>query len=99
MKARDTDLWSERTEILAQTRHLILEKFNILGLCAKLSKDAMAKPAETSRRRLIRSERSLPPEEGGRGSISGMIARRMALTLDPKIELRAAKLKQRLKSR
>lgn len=99
MEARDKDLWTERKETLAKARSIILEDFNLIGLCAKLTKQAMSLHATPPRKRLIRSEKSLWPEDGARGSLPEMMFRSVLLILDPAIELKLGKYRKSLRAK
>jgi hypothetical protein len=99
MQAQEDDLWSQRHTAIDTARQLLLEKFNTMALIAKLTKTLTIPPATPVKSYLIRAERSLWPEKGARGSFAQMLLRSAWLAVDPKIELRAAKLKARLKNR
>jgi hypothetical protein len=98
MKAREADLWLDRQDTLRKTRHMIMDDFNIMNLCAKLTKRAMKAPAQHAEKRLIRSEKSLWPEAGARGSIPETLLRSALLKLDPAIELKLARYRHARRS-
>lgn len=99
LKARENDLWHHRKTEIATARDLVMSQFNILSLIARLTKDTMQNPMQSEMQRLIRAERSLWPEKGARGSFASYFVRSALLKLDPSIELRAAKAKQKRKAR
>ncbi len=99
MQARQNNLWSDRLDTLGQARDLLLEDFNTLGLFARLTKAAMATPAEPSTPRIIHAERALWPEKGGRGSVPEMLLRRTIQGLAPNFDLAVARLRKRRKDK
>lgn len=90
----ENESWRKAADAMAEARRLVLTQHNVARLLVRLTRAAMAKEvAEAPRRqRLIRSERSLWPEEGSRGSIGEWALRSAALALHPGAELRAAAL-------
>ena len=102
MKAQKEKLWEQRRPAMNQARHLILTKFNLVKRFASLAKLAMAKDVTTSNlntKRLIRSERSLWPEPGCRGSVAQCIIRSAIISIWPTAELQAASLHQKIEAR
>ena len=83
--------WWKSLDAISDARELLLHKYNLVFLLARLAKSAMAKPISngSSKKRLIRSERSLWPDRGGRGSVGEWMLRSTLLMFDPRIELKA----------
>lgn len=86
--------WQAAQEEIAKARHILLEDWNLASLFARLARTAFETPVAPGQatRRLIRSERSMRPEGGSRGSLAQWALRRSLLAIDPKIELRSHRL-------
>ena len=86
--------WQAALDDIAEARQRILHQWNLAALCARLARAAYETPVSDPRprKRLIRSERSLWPEAGSRGSVAQWALRSTLLRIDPKIELRAHRL-------
>ncbi|WGH77411.1 glycosyltransferase family 10 domain-containing protein [Jannaschia ovalis] len=81
--------WQAALDDLAEARQRILYRYSLAPLMARAARAAFEAPvADPGQRMLIRSERSLWPEPGTRGSIPQWALRSFLLKLDPKIELR-----------
>lgn len=101
MKAQKNKLWEQRHQAMNEARHLILTKFNLVKRFASLAKLAMAKDVtmpNSDTKRLIRSERSLWPEPGCRGSVAQCIIRSTILSVWPTAELQAASLHRKMEA-
>lgn len=94
LAAIDNGLWEKRQAAIAQARDRVLHYFNILALFARIAKQLAATPAN-GKPVTIRSEKSLPPEPGCRGSWPEMLARQAILAVDPEFELRIARRRGR----
>lgn len=102
MAAVKNDLWSERKADISTARDIIFSDFNITKKFAQLAHKLMALEPEVAKstpKRLIRSERSLWPEPGCRGSIAETLIRSTLLFFDPKIELKASALQKKIEAR
>ncbi|MEP5760846.1 MAG: hypothetical protein ABJ327_16350 [Litoreibacter sp.] len=94
--------WDTALPAIAQARQKILDDYNLTFKLAELAKKAMEIPVaepRLRRTRLVRSERSLLPEKGARGSYLQWAIRASLLRLDPMIELRLSKAQQKIKAR
>jgi len=97
-EAVEADQWSASLPAITEARQRIMGRFNLMYLFVRLAKEAVAAlPDVPAKRpsRLIYSERSFPPGPGERGSWAGAIVRRTALSFDPHLELRIARLRAR----
>ncbi|MEM6619325.1 MAG: hypothetical protein AAF631_08490 [Pseudomonadota bacterium] len=81
-----------RAQAIETARDRVLNHHNIMALFARITQNALAEPAQGPAV-TIRSERSLPPEVGARGSWPEMVLRRALLAVDPGVELRFARWK------
>lgn len=102
MDAVKNDLWTKRKKHMSKARDIIFSDFNIMKKFAEITHKLMLLEPELSanaKPRLIRSERSLWPEPGCRGSIPETLIRSSLLFLDPNIELKASKLQQKINAR
>jgi len=98
--AQQSDLWSQRLDAIAAARAMVFTKYNLMHRFAALVKDVCAANPDVvlcKTARLIRSERSLWPEPGCRGSIPEMLFRRAMLAVDPGFEMRTLGLRTRLR--
>lgn len=96
------DIWTKQLDSITEARHIIFTEFNLCGQFAKLAKQLMSLDTGSSKqppKRLIRSERSLWPESGARGSVPEYLIRSALLFINPNIELKAAHLQQKMKER
>ena len=98
LKAIDNGAWAARRVALTEARNRILSHHNSMALFARMASRLAAADAKGAAV-TIRSERSLPPEPGARGSWPEMIARRAMQAVDPGIELRFARWKQARRGR
>lgn len=92
----EEDAWEASLPAIAEARQRILTRYNLMHLFADLARQSMTMmPAvmPNAPARLVRSERSLPPESGARGNWLETTVRNAALAVDPRIELRLAKVK------
>ncbi|MFO6466168.1 glycosyltransferase family 10 domain-containing protein [Jannaschia sp. KMU-145] len=94
--------WEAALPDLRIARDAMLHEWNLAGLMARAARAAYEMPvAKPGQRHVIRSERSLWPEPGTRGSIPQWAFRSLLLKIDPKIELRMhrfVEINERLKS-
>jgi hypothetical protein len=96
----ESNHWQKVQPALDKARENILTTYNVAELFVRLSRAALAKPVSDGprRQRLIRSERSLWPEKGAKGSFGEWAVRNLLLMIDPKAELRAAPLQRSLEA-
>jgi hypothetical protein len=89
-----SDHFNRTLDALTEARRRVLEDHNPANLLVRIVRACMAKPTTSTefRKRLLRSERSLWPEAGSRGSRLEWALRNMALTIMPDAELRASRL-------
>lgn len=102
MRAREQKTWEHNRANLDEGRRRAIHDYNLMRKFARLVRDAMAMDEATekpSRPWIIRSERSLWPESGARGSIAGFILRRGLQFFDPEIELRLSGVMRHLDER
>lgn len=102
LRAREQKTWENNRADLDEGRRRAIHKYNLMRNFARLAKDAMAMDEATgkpTRPWIIRSERSLWPEKGARGSIAEFILRRGIQLFDPEIELRFSGIMRRLDGR
>ncbi len=95
MAAVQDGLWIKRKNDISKARDIIFSDFNIMKKFAQIAHQLISLEPElpqNPRKRLIRSERSLWPEPGCRGSIPEALIRSTLLFLNPNIELTAAKI-------
>jgi len=102
MAAVTSGTWEQNLAAIAEARQLLLKKYNQMFLLVRLAKmaseDGKNAPA-MGRPRLIRSERSLWPEKGSRGSLAQALVRSAFLRIDPRFELRMNAVYQRIERR
>jgi hypothetical protein len=82
---------------IAEARRRILGHFNLMSLFARVARRAVEQSpgaATGAKERLIFSERAFAPADGYRGSRAQALARRLSLSIDPRFELRLARLKE-----
>lgn len=93
--------WARALPAIKTAREAVMTTHNAAELFVRLVRKALAMPvAEPSgKARLIRSERSLWPEAGAKGSVAEYLLRNALLTLDHGIELRAASLQRWFEAR
>lgn len=94
--------WEAALPDIAAARQVLLENYNLTFKLAELARNAMEIPvaeARLARPRLVRSERSLLPEEGARGSYLQWALRASLLRIDPNIELKLAGLQKKIEAR
>lgn len=89
--------WARRRDAIEEARRRIFERHNAMALFARIARQLAALPASGGPVHL-RSERSLPPEPGARGSWPEMLARRAVLAVWPDAELALARRNLRRKS-
>lgn len=89
-----SDHYARNFASLAEARRRVLDDYNPANLLVRIAQSCMAKPttAKDFRRRLIRSERSLWPEPGSRGSVLEWALRNTLIALVPDVELRASRI-------
>jgi len=87
LSAIEADLWHKRRKAITEARLLILHHYNTLAQFARITR-SLASTSKVGPPCILRSEKSLPPEPGSRGSMPEMLLRRMVLALDPGLELR-----------
>jgi len=91
MCAREQKTWENNRVDLDEGRRRAIHDYNLMRNFARLAREAIAldeATQKTNRRWIIRSERSLWPEAGARGSIPEFILRRVLQLFYPEIELR-----------
>ena len=91
MRAREQKTWENNRDDLDEGRRRAIHDYNLMRNFARLAREAIAldeATQKTNRRWIIRSERSLWPEAGARGSIPEFILRRVLQLFYPEIELR-----------
>ena len=102
MAAIQDDLWTKRKNDISKARDIIFSDFNIMKKFAQIALQLISLEPElphNPKKRLIRSERSLWPEPGCRGSIPEALIRSTLLFLNPNIELTAAKILKKHKDK
>jgi len=87
LSAIEADLWHDRQEAITEARHRILHRHNTLAQFARIARRLATSPPRGSHC-ILRSEKSLPPEPGSRGSWAEMLLHRALLTFDPELEIR-----------
>ena len=88
--------WKRALPAIAEARERVFGTHSLGPLLARLANRALAKPVVAGRvpLRLIRSERSLWPERGAKGSVAEWALRNILLSIDKKAELRASRLQR-----
>ncbi|WP_162798327.1 hypothetical protein [Sulfitobacter sp. SK011] len=102
LRAREQKTWENNRASLDEGRRRAIHDYNLMRNFARLVREAMAMDEVTekpSRPWIIRSERSLWPERGARGSLAGFILRRGLQFFDPEIELRLSGVMRHLDER
>lgn len=99
--AMENGRWKQALPAIGQARDLLFTRYNAAALFARLARMALAKPVAhwPERPRLIRSERSLWPEAGAKGSVAEWALRNAMLAVSPHAELRAARIQTWLEAR
>lgn len=100
--AQKDNLWEKRRPAIHEARRRILTDYNLVKRFATLVKMAMEKPISANnptKKRLIRSERSLWPEPGCRGSVAQCLTRSALLAIWPGVELKGAVLHRKIEAR
>ena len=95
-------LWTKRRNDISKARNIIFSDFNLMKKFAQIAHQLIALEPELPKnpnKRLIRSERSLWPEAGSRGSIPEALIRSTLLFLNPHIELSAARILKKRKDK
>lgn len=92
--AIDAGLWQTRLTALQEARRVLFTEQNVMALFARIAQRLCGQP-DAAPAVTLRSEKSLPPEPGCRGSWPEMMLRRAALSVDPHLELRLARRKAR----
>lgn len=89
-----SDHYERTLSSLAEARRRVLDELNPANLLVRIVQSCMAKQTKASdfRKRLIRSERSLWPERGARGSVFEWMVRNSILAILPDAELRASRI-------
>ncbi|MEP3346485.1 MAG: glycosyltransferase family 10 [Litoreibacter sp.] len=99
MRAREAQVWENNRDALDEGRKRAIHDYNLMRNFARLAHVAVAldDPSEkTTRPWVIRSERSLWPEKGARGSVANVLLRRSLQLIDPEVELRFAGIMRRI---
>jgi hypothetical protein len=94
--------WENNRANLDEGRRRAIHDYNLMRNFARLAREAMAMDEAIEkpiRPWVIRSERSLWPEKGARGTVAGFILRRTLQLVDPEIELRLSGLMRHLDER
>jgi hypothetical protein len=102
MRAREQKTWENNRANLDEGRRRAIHDYNLMRNFARLAREAMAMDEAIEkpiRPWVIRSERSLWPEKGARGTVAGFILRRTLQLVDPEIELRLSGLMRHLDER
>ena len=102
MRAREQKTWENNRDDLDEGRRRAIHDYNLMRNFARLAREAIAldeATQKTNRRWIIRSERSLWPEAGARGSIPEFILRRVLQLFYPEIELRFSGIMRHLDER
>jgi len=102
MAAVKDDLWTQRKQDISDARNIIFSDFNIMKRFAQIAQQLVSLEPEMPKdpnQRLIRSERSMWPEPGCRGSIPEAFIRSSLLFINPNIELAAAKIIKKRKDK
>ena len=97
IQAMETNAYEQALDDIAEARRRILGHYNLMSLFARLARNAheAAPDAVADSRRMIFSERAFAPAGDYRGSRAQAIARRAILTVDPRFELRLARLREK----
>ncbi|MDV4145921.1 glycosyltransferase family 10 domain-containing protein [Shimia sp. FJ5] len=97
VQAVQSGLWDRERNAIATARQTILTEQNIAHQLVHLARDLTAQPAgDRSNILYLKSERSLWPEKGARGSVGQWALRNTLMLFDKGIELRTAGLRDRL---
>ena len=102
MRAREQKTWENNRVDLDEGRRRAIHDYNLMRNFARLAREAIALGDATekpNRPWIIRSERSLWPEAGTRGSIPEFILRRVLQLINPEIELRFSGIMRHLDER
>lgn len=102
MRAREQKTWENNRVDLDEGRRRAIHDYNLMRNFARLTREAIALDEATEKANrpwIIRSERSLWPETGTRGSIPEFILRRMLQLFNPEIELRFSGVMRHLDER
>lgn len=92
----ESGAWKRALPSIAEARERLFSTHSLGPLLARLANRALEKPVAEERvpLRLIRSERSLWPERGAKGSVPEWALRNLMLAIDKKAELRASHLQR-----
>lgn len=97
VQAVQSGLWDKQRDAIAAARETVLNEQNIARQLVHLARDLTAQPAgDGSKTLYLRSERSLWPEKGARGSVGQWALRNGLMLFDKQIELRTAGWRNRL---
>jgi hypothetical protein len=102
MRAREQKTWENNRVDLDEGRRRAIHDYNLMRNFARLTREAIALDEATEKANrpwIIRSERSLWPETGTRGSIPEFILRRVLQLFNPEIELRFSGVMRHLDER
>jgi hypothetical protein len=102
MRAREQKTWENNRVDLDEGRRRAIHDYNLMRNFARLTREAIALDEATEKANrpwIIRSERSLWPETGTRGSIPEFIFRRVLQLFNPEIELRFSGVMRHLDER
>jgi len=102
MCAREQKTWENNRVDLDEGRRRAIHDYNLMRNFARLAREAIALDEATekpNRPWIIRSERSLWPEAGTRGSIPEFLLRRALQLFNPEIELRFSWIMRHLDER
>lgn len=97
MQARDTGSYEKALSDIAEARRRILDYYNTMSMFARVARrlyEAAPDAKPGARERLIYSERSFVPKGDYRGSRVQALLRRAAVSIDPRFDLRLARLKE-----
>ncbi len=99
VQAIESGLWERSLEDLRTAREIILEKENIAVQLTTVAKMLCAQPVRSTKNLFVRSERSMWPEKGTRGSFGQWALRNSLMLFDKEIELKTVELRKRLEAR
>ena len=102
MRAREQKTWENNRVDLDEGRRRAIHDYNLMRNFARLTREAIALDEATEKANrpwIIRSERSLWPETGTRGSIPEFILRRVLQLFNPENELRFSGVMRHLDER
>jgi hypothetical protein len=97
IQAVDSNRFETALDDIAEARRRILDHYNLMSLLARLARHAVdASPQATpaQRKQLILSERCFVPKGEYRGSRIQAVLRRTAVAIDPRFDLRLARLRE-----